>query len=411
MAEGLGIGITLAGAMHVLTIAFLLTPHRAQMIVGLVLRSAVATAIFVLLGLAAPDAMLYDQVALETAESWSKGEAPPSLAAGKEGFSLLLAGAYLLAGHAPVIGVIINVVAGTLTIPIVGATAERLGLPAARTAWLVALFPPLWYWGGMLLREALIWLTLAIIGYGLAGVVTQRSGKNLVAVVVGLAGLWSLRATAAILIFIGIMIAVLVMPRRQRAKLVASAALLTILTAPLLGPRVAVLLERYGLEGIDASRQVLSQADSGFATVSLEDPVQALLNLPIGVLRSLLGPFPWEWPSLNPLLLFDALVWLLFVVLTLAGIRRAWRRELIAPAMTAVVLLMALAITSGNYGTMQRLRWQSMVLAAPIAAVALVPTRTRRDDALEEPPVVENATEAAASRVDRGVQPRAEQPD
>ena len=86
-------------------------------------------------------------------------------------------------------------------------------------------------------------------------------------------------------------------------------------------------------------------------------------------LRVAFGPYPWEWPGLGAPFAFDAVCWLTVLMLAVLGWWCASNRlRLLLVVLPALALAGALMVTSGNYGTMQRLRVQTSVLLIPVAS-------------------------------------------
>ena len=124
-------------------------------------------------------------------------------------------------------------------------------------------------------------------------------------------------------------------------------------------PAVRDRIIALGSRDIDESRDVLSASSTAWPSDSTFVEV-----LP----RVALGPFAWETTFLPLPLMVDALAWFLLVTLTVVGVvvmkRRSFSLLLILPA---VALLVSLVVTSGNYGTMQRLRLQAAIFLIPLA--------------------------------------------
>lgn len=372
----LAVALTLALSLTVLLVVGSRTAHALPMVVSYLLHGALSAFIYSTLGLYAPDARGYDRKALELVAFWNgESQFGPALSLGKEGYTLMLASAYDTLGYHVGIGLIVNVTAVALLVPVLASTAERLGAPARKAAWLVALFPPIAFWGGLLLREALVWLTLSLAMRGFVGLVKQINRRDMIVTLVALALLLSLRGTAAIIVCAAGLLA-LVLARRQASTFVTAVLLVSLtLVGPVSG-RLESITGQYDVESVNRSRTALTElADSGFATVSYDSPTAMLLALPQVLPRTILGPFPWEWPGLNPLFVADAVVWLLLLFWAYRGWKRLDKRFAFVVIAPAIVITLALGITSGNYGTLQRLRLLSAVMLVPVAAAGIARTR------------------------------------
>jgi hypothetical protein len=340
-------------------------------LVGLATQGVITVGLFAAVGLWAPDAVVYDELGQEFATFWGGGPVPSEVGEGKEAFPLMLGGVYFVVGPASAIGLAMNWAAHGLLIPTLGSLAKRLDLPTRPTAWVVALFPPALFWSGFLLREAITWLLMAVFLYAVAGIARRITVRDIAIMVASLAALMWFRGTAAI-ILAGVGMVVLVLTAKRHTFLprlgVAALALLV------LSPRLTSLLAGYTTVGdIEAKRADLTNADTGFAPApAAGDDGGVATSLVDSVLRVAFGPYPWEWPGLGGPFALDAVLWLTILSLAVLGWWRAANRmELLLLVLPALALSGALMLTSGNYGTMQRLRVQTSVLLIPIAAAGL----------------------------------------
>lgn len=365
-----------AGVLSVGTIAFAArrTKYRVPLVASYLLHLAIGIAVFTMLGLYAPDAYGYDREAREFVMVWTgEARALPIISTGKEGFTLLLAAVYYAVGHQPFIGVLINVTASALIVPIVAATAERLGAPGNRAAWMAALFPSLLFWGSLGLRESLVWLCIAVVGWSLVGLASNPRGSDIAWMIAGLLGLLWVRGTAAILIGAGGVMALMAV-RRKAGGLVIALGLAALVVASPIAQRTVQITSAYEVQNINKSRAALTGlADSGFATASYEGRLGIVRALPAMLPRAVAGPFPWEWPRLNPLFALDAIAWLVLLWWTWRGRRALGGQKSFILIGPAIVIVLALAVTSGNYGTLQRLRLLSAILIIPVAAASNLP--------------------------------------
>lgn len=335
-------------------------------VVGLAAQGAITVGLFFAVGLWAPDAGAYDELGRQFAAHWGGGPTPDAVGEGKEAFPIMLGAVYYVVGHAPGIGLALNWAAFGLLIPTLASLARRLELPVKHTAWAAALFPPALFWSALLLRESITWLLMATFLHALVGLARRVAARDVAVMVISLVALLWFRGTAAI-ILAGVGMAVLVLTAKRRTLLprlgVAALALLV------LSPRLADLLVGYTSVGdIEAKRSDLTNADTGFNPADSPDGGVAT-SLADSVLRVAFGPYPWEWPALGAPFALDAVLWLAVLGLSvLAWWRASNRIELLLLVLPALALSGALMLTSGNYGTMQRLRVQTSVLLIPVAA-------------------------------------------
>lgn len=349
------------------------TDTIAPALVGFILRLAFAFAAYATLGLSAPDAEYYDQSALALATG-----ADARITEGKEGWPSLLAWIYSTYGHAPHLGLLINCVFGALTVSLVGSLAAQLGTPKRLAAWIWSVFPFSILWGSLLLREAITWFllvlfTLAIVRVARKSAIWPAAGLAASA----LTALFLFRGTLAITVGAAGLLAVAILGKHVKSTIVATGILAILVLATPLGSRAINIITSFSLDSINTSRLALgTTASTGWPVIEITDVNSAISTLFIAMPRVLLGPFPWEWPTVGIILAFDALCWLLVAWGIIMGIRQARRSELLIPLLIAAAILGALIVTSGNYGTSQRLRIQATVILVPVVAAGFTRSRS-----------------------------------
>jgi hypothetical protein len=233
----------------------------------------------------------------------------------------------------------------------------------------------------LLLRESISWLLMAVFLLALVGLARKITLAGVIVMATSLAALLWFRGTAAI-ILAGVGMGVLVLSARRSSILPRLG--LAMLALLVLSPRLADLLAGYVTVGdLGAKRSDLSStADTTtFGGESAAEAGQAS-SFVDSILRVAFGPYPWEWPALGAPFAFDGLLWLTVIALTAIGWWKASNRvELLLVVLPALAISAALMLTSGNYGTMQRLRVQTSVLLLPVAAagftLVLAWTRSR----------------------------------
>lgn len=368
-------------------VATLVWAHRIGVVlpaaVGLAAQGVTTVGLYGAIGLWAPDAIVYDELGQEFAAFWKGGPDPSAVSNGKEAFPVMLGAVYFVVGTAPGIGLVMNWASHGLLIPVLASLAMRVDLPPKPTAWIVALFPPALFWSALLLRESITWLLIAVFLFALAGIARRITVRDVAIMVAALVALMWFRGTAAV-ILAGVSMVVLVLTAKRRTLLprfgVAALALLV------LSPRLASLLFGYTtVDDIEAKRSDLSNADTSFGSGSGSGSVEVSSGAEVSgaegsvatsfldsAVRVALGPYPWEWPSLGAPFALDAALWITILGLAIVGFWRAANRaELLLVVLPVLALSGALMLSSGNYGTMQRLRLQTTVLLIPVAAAGL----------------------------------------
>lgn len=403
----------------------------APLVVGMAIQATLTVSLFAVIGLWAPDAITYDHMGRELASSWQGGPDPTrEIGDGKEGFPAILGGLYFLFGSHPSSGLALNWAAHALLVVTVAATAQRLDLPTRRSAWIAALFPPVLLWGGLLLREALTWLLLALIVFGLVSFARSTLRHHYILYGAVFAGsvisLTWIRGTAALIVGVGGILVLLLTSRRRDffARLLLCLTLLAILT-PRFGDLVGSYLPKGETSASVSATEPPSDSESSSDAAELPsgaaepssdsardqeivpDRLAAIrdslardsttsfgqseasngFSVAVTGSRVLLGPFPWEWQRTGIPLAVDALLWLGLLTAAAVG---TWRsrtnlRMALLVVVPAGLLLGALVVTSGNYGTMQRLRVQSAVLLIPLAAAGCERRRHSSEAPSHEP--------------------------
>ena len=211
----------------------------APTVVGLVAQGVLTIGLYAVVGLWAPDAIVYDDLGRQFASHWRGGPVPAEIGEGKEAFPLMLAAVYFVVGQTPAIGLAMNWVSHGFLVTALASVARRLNLPVVVTAWAVALFPPALFWSAFLLRESITWLLMAVFLYAVVGLARRITIRDVIVMAAVLAALMWFRGTGAIIVA-GVGMTVLVLTARRRTLLprlgVAAIALLV------LAPRLTTLL-------------------------------------------------------------------------------------------------------------------------------------------------------------------------
>ncbi|TFD57538.1 hypothetical protein [Cryobacterium sp. Hh38] len=326
--------------------------------------------IFYAVGLGAPDAEYYDRAASALASDGPE----VNVTAGKEGWILILGAIYSRIGHFPELGLVLNATFAALTVCVAGLTAARLNLPIGPTAWFTAAFPSGIIWSSFLLRESFSWLLIGLCALAFAGL--ARGSVSLVDIALAIAaitGLLLVRGTAAVAVAAAGLIAIAYVRRRYLSFMLGTALSALIVFVSPVGARLNDIVGGITVETFNTSRTALSgSATTSWPTVEVTGVASAWEALIVAFPRVMFGPYPWEWPSMSAPLALDGLAWLAVLGLTVIGCFAVGDRRVAVLLLPAAVLLAALIVGSGNYGTMERLRLQSTFLMIPVAAAGLV---------------------------------------
>jgi hypothetical protein len=361
----------LAAACVVTMVAATRSRHRSPVVVAFAVHVVIGLAILAVAGLYAPDAVTYDQVAREYVAFWGHLQSlPPNFALGKEGWVLILASIYRWFGIEPAFGIVFNATLTGVTVAIVMATTVRLGWPEyAKTAGWLMLLPGFLY-SSTLLRESTAWALTALAAWAAAGLAAQGGIRNMLWLLASFAGMLWIRGSVAVPL-VGALLAGLLLARKRLPPTVLVGLTGALLIGSPLVARTGAVWSRADIQHINASRRSLSTAGSGFETTVYSTPVDMVQNLPVTLPRGVVGPYPWELPTLPPTALLDWLPWVLLLFWSWRGWRRSTGRNFLLVVVPVFCLLAVIGATSGNYGTLVRLRSQAAVLLLPLAAVGV----------------------------------------
>lgn len=402
--------VALAGILLLLVGAGIITlaAHRLKILmptlVALFIRFGYGFFYYLRWGIDGNDGISFSQAAEALATSWDGLGQQPTLPAGKEGWPYILATAYHLFGYSPELGIILNVLAGSLTVVVVSQFCREMQWESARlpSAWLTALWPVAFFWGPLLLREAIVTLLLSLALLGGAFLRTRSIASGVCVIAAsGMSMIW-MREGLSLLILIGIPVVVAVSYLIGRPNASSSlrflllGSLVVLLAVPVLGQR---------LEGSsyfdDARRQTVAQAlDSGSTGFSQSGVLHG--NAVSDILNTAIGPLPFAWKSPGLIAAgIDGLLWLSLWGFALYGWRHLrtnrWGAFLCLLPLSAIVIY--LSGSSTNFGLIMRMRGMGLPFAAPIAGYGiahLLAGRKKRPDNREAATAV-----SLASRIDR----------
>jgi len=381
-----GAGILVTSLVLILGILISWSVGRLNNCVIAALAALGSRALYGLLNLSytglSDDAIAYDLAAIAIVQDLNGTGSLGGLTPGKEAWPIILATAYRVIGHAPEFGIALNAVAGALTVIVVANSVRLLGWPTALkpAIWIVALWPVGVLWGGLLLREALVGLLVAIAMNGSIRVLktSWRSGVLLI----GLSGLIMIpmRGGLASLILLGLpaLLAILVIFTPSG---ISSKPLRLLLSFGIVGAGLALLpqlnsrAQYFNLERSEVVSRALNTGSTGFDTagasggLSLEQPipsVQALLTVAV-------GPFPWQITNFGlAAAAIDGLLWLAVWYFTWRGFKRVpSKADAILLAAPTAALIAFMALTTTNFGLIIRLRAIGIPIIAPLVGLGI----------------------------------------
>jgi hypothetical protein len=335
------------------------------------------------------DAVTYNDLAGILSDTWKHGGAAPALPGGREGFFYLLAGLYFVFGQHAESGLAVNATMAALIVPLTHDTTRRaFGRDAARIATpLATVIPGLIIWPAQLLREAAVLMLLAL-ALNLATRLADRISVFGITILAGtVALLFSMRASTASLMAVGVAAALLLGQRRFAGGIAASAGAVTALV-------VLMLVLGLGLTGFKLiTSTTLTQinivrADSSasavsgyFADADLSTGTHVVTYLPIGIAAFLFGPPPWLIRGFRQVAaLPDLLVWWFLLPSLWTGLRigaRRIRRQILVFVLPALFVSAGLSLIIANFGTTIRERMQVVIMLVPVIAFGFAQRRGR----------------------------------
>jgi hypothetical protein len=395
---------------------------------ALLLRVLLGTLIFVLnlQSFFGGDALTYDYYGGAQLNAWygdQYAQAQVNVFVGKGegsgwGMVYLVGGLYWLLERNMLAVQFFNAVLGAATAPIIFLCAQQVygNKRVSRLAALaVAFYPSLVLWSSQGLKDAPIVFLLALSILATLKLGQRLSLKYLVALVVSLFCLLSLRFYVFYMILAAIGGAFLIGMREVSAQSFARQFVVVIalgLSLTYLGvTRYAnVQMEQFGgLEQIQRSRlDAAKSAKSGFERdVDVSTTSGALSTIPTGLLYLLFAPFPWQLASLRQSITLPEMIlwWGSFPMLVLGlwfSIR--YRLRQISPILVfSVMLSLAYSVFQGNVGTAYRQRAQLLVFYFIFVAVGYVLMWEKREEkkrleALAQRELAANASANVARR-------------
>lgn len=322
---------------------------------------------------------------------------------GKDGYIWIVGALYAIAGPAPLVPILLNIILHALLIltvsritEIVAAQApgvtERVAKRAIMaSAYAVALSPSVFLWVPRMFREIVGAFLISIAVLLVIKFATDHRSRYLFGALIALAVLTSVRSTVGFAVAVALGIAgVLLWGIGTRYYSIRLVALL-----PPLGLAGVALWntanDLFGLSPEEVSarnRDLAISASSGFSggeALSSSSGYMDILttNLP----RVLFGPFVWEYRFTTVMMLaaLEGLIWIATVYFAsqahpLAALRSQRRApspgQDISSAVVVIlvvtgILLVILSLSVSNYGLLARMRLMPFIVLLPLASVGL----------------------------------------
>lgn len=312
------------------------------------------------------------------------GTLPP----GKEGYVWILGWAYVISGPAPMVPIVLNIILhGILTI-ILARTAEVFSLHLAIdensrvsavrfVALTTAVVPSIVLWVPLVLRETLCLLCIALALLFALHLVATWKVRFLVFLTLPTTILIWVRGSIGLALLAGLLLGLSFSWLRNRPFQWVGRFFLSIPVAVALFSLWFAVDSQSSLDASDiATRSVdlSTTASSGFPGIRASSSIMDIIL--IQGPRVAFGPFLWEFRPIAVMFLafIEAVSWLACLFLALKSrpfmSKHSLHRALgMLVASVAIVLLLALAISIGNYGSLARLRPMVFVVLLPLAGV------------------------------------------
>ena len=285
-------------------------------------------------------------------------------------------------------------VVGAATAPMVYLCAKKLfenKRVAKFSAIAIALFPSFIIWSSQLLKDGLIVFLLVLIMTMVLELHEKINYFALIALVIGLFGILSLRFYIFYMVGIAVTGSFLIGVTNSASSIVRRAAVLVLIGIGLTyfgAPKTATTdFERYGnLEQLQSSRSDLAQSGgSGFGEdADVSTTRGAISVLPLGFAYLMLAPFPWQVTSIRQAItLPEVLLWWAMMPLLVYGIWYTVRHRLrtaFPVLFFSLLLTLAYSIFQGNVGTAYRQRTQIQVFLFMFIGVGYTLYRERKED-------------------------------
>ena len=290
------------------------------------------------------------------------------------GYELFLGVIFTLGTSSVLLGKLVNVVIGCVTIYVVARIAGQvLGERAkVRAAWIAALWPTMIWWSGTLMKESLAILLLAL---GILAAINLPRRGAVIGLAVLLPVLFLARGPAAIALMLGIAVGVAVAGRRAEGRWL-SRALVTFGAATLCGVLAIVLV---------LSRGQPANLYSQYEVVirNMIDLYQGNnpLRVPYDMVKSLGTPLPWVFDRATEnwdRMLYPG-VWLLLCALPLA-VLGAWRLRKRPEAwlfLVTVATVLAINSFTSGFTFRQRSTLEPLILLLALAGTSSWQMATR----------------------------------
>lgn len=349
------------------------------------LHVVISLGLFYTLGLPAigPDAGTYHLLAGQVADSLSGVGSGLSYVEGKEGWLYVLGGIYFVVGKIPEAGLLV-IATFMAVLPAILATASRLigwERSAVTTAWFAVFLPSLIIWPSSILREG---PSIFILSFIVLAVALYHATRTIIAgvlLLVATLGMMWIRPAMGVAALLGIVIAVVLIPRVRKGGI--GPAALFLAPAAIALPLGLIRGSTLDFSTAASLRQNLSfgaTTSTGATTEGFDTPTGSIF----GILRDLpgasFGPLPWEVLQQPWQLAFDGLTFVALFGLAFFAVRRkTTRREALSLLLPAVAILFFVSAAFGNYGFVVRQRSQAAPFLVPVAAAGWVLYRQGRN--------------------------------
>lgn len=300
----------------------------------------------------------------------------------KASFVWLIGSLYFLLGSHPLVGIIFNALLMGLVPSVIASSCRHFGMrEVARTAaWISALAPSFVFWAPWLRREALAFFLLALVVLTMGLLFDRRYVSGILMLTALTSALAVTRAQLVAVALTGAVASVLASRGLTSGRFLIRGSIGALVIVLLAMPLVPQPVYDSVTQPLNASRLpgILGETAGLDQNLRVEG-VSAEFNtspsgIAINLLRTVAGPFPWEWKNFAWIVAgLDGITFLLLALTAVMVLRVCpdRRRQTLVLLVALVPLIVGTALLLGNYGIVMRIRGHFLPFLIPVLALGL----------------------------------------
>ena len=259
---------------------------------------------------------------------------------------------------------------------------EKISL---KVGWLLALYPTLILYSGLILREAYVWFFLLIAIYGIVSWFENRGVKALILIFIGFSGATFYHGGmffGLFIFFCSLVITNLIETIKRLKYFRISINSLIFLSLSIIIviyfitiadwiPKIGSIGKMFDFEKIleEMSNRNINRAAFPEWTVP-KTPIELIYKAPIRVLYFMFSPFLWEVKKLPHFLgFFDGLFFIMLFIFTIKNIKSIWSNQILRIIFIILASYFILyGLSTGNFGTGLRHRTKFLIISIILVA-------------------------------------------